>query len=100
MDAIDRKTTYLNTMTSTYLQRGFIPITLPCDREAIAAAFDTLGIAEPASAAVIRIPNTLHLERMLASQAIVDAVRSHEGVEVGPVEDWTFRPDGTLADLS
>lgn len=100
VDAIDRKNTYLNTMTSTYLQRGFIPITLPSDREAIAAAFDTLGIGDPASARVIRIPNTLHLERLLASQAVVDAVHGQAGVEVGAAGEWAFRPDGNLADLS
>ena len=100
VDAIDRRTTYLNTITSTFLQRGFIPITLPSDREVIATAFDTLGIDDPAAARVMRIPNTLHLERVLASQAVADAVRGQPGVDVGPPVEWAFRPDGTLADLS
>ncbi len=100
VDAIDRRTTYLNTITSTFLQRGFIPITLPSDREAIATAFDTLGIDDPGTARVMRIPNTLHLERVLASRAVADAVRGQPGVEVGPPIEWAFRPDGTLDDLS
>ncbi|MGH2375257.1 MAG: DUF362 domain-containing protein [bacterium] len=99
VDAIDRKTTNLNIITSTYLQRGFIPITLASDRDAIEAAFDTLGITDRASALVMRIPNTLHLERVRASLAVADAIRGQEGVTVGPADDWPFLPDGRLADL-
>ncbi len=100
VDAIDRKTTNLNIITSTYLQRGFVPITLPSDREAIEVAFETLGITDRASARVMRIPNTLHLERVRASGAVAEALRGQEGVTVGPADGWTFLPDGHLADLS
>ncbi|MBI3998081.1 MAG: hypothetical protein HY355_03530 [Armatimonadetes bacterium] len=99
MDAIDRRTTYLNTITSTFLSRGFIPVTLSSDREAIAVALDTLGLSDGPSARMIRIANTLHLERLLASETVVDAVRGHSGVEIGHAVGWQFTPDGYLADL-
>lgn len=99
VDAIDRRVTYVNTMTSTFLNRGFIPITLPSDREAIAAAFATLDLEDPRSALVLRIPNTLHLERLLASEAVVERMAGEPGVEIGPVMPWIFTPDGHLADL-
>ncbi len=100
VDAIDRKTTYLNTITSTFLPRGFIPITMPSDREAIEVALDTLGLPDPAAARMIRIPNTLHLERLLASESLVDEVRALAGVRIGPPAPWEFTSDGSLNDLS
>jgi hypothetical protein len=100
VDAIDRRTTYLNTITSTYLLRGFIPVTLPSDREAIATALDTLGLADPSAARIIRIANTLHLERLRVSPAVAEVLRGQEGTEVGPAAAWSFTSDGHLADLS
>jgi len=100
VDAVDLASTYLNTLTSTYVQRGFIPITMPSDREAIAAAFDTLGIADRSSARVMRIPNTLHLERLLASAAAIEGMRGQEGVDIGPATAWAFDADGYLPDLA
>jgi hypothetical protein len=99
VDAMDRRATWLNTITSTFLQRGFIPVTLPTDCDAIAAAFDTLGIGDPQAARVLRISNTLHLERVLASRALVELLDGQSGIEVGAPVEWAFTPAGDLADL-
>jgi hypothetical protein len=99
VDAIDRAVTYKNTITSTFLNRGAIPVTLPSDREAITVALDTIGVIDPRHAAVIRIPNTLHLDRILASDAVVDQIRGRPGVEIGPEVPWVFTDGGALADL-
>jgi hypothetical protein len=99
VEAIDRDATYLNTITSTFLQRGFIPVTLASDCEAIATALDTLGVGDPAVARIIRISNTLHLERLRASPAVVAEIGERPDVEVGPEAPWEFLPDGHLADL-
>jgi hypothetical protein len=99
VDAIDRHVTYTNTITSTFLNRGAIPVTLPSDREAIAVALDTAGLADPQQARVMRIPNTLHLERVLVSEAVAEALRGLPGIEIGPEVPWVFTPDGHLADL-
>lgn len=99
VDAMDRRTTYLNTITSTFLQRGFIPVTLISDEEAIATALDTAGIADPTRARILRIPNTLHLERVLASDAVAGELAGRPNVEIGPAAPWSFTPEGNLADL-
>lgn len=98
-EAIDRHATNLNAITSTFLQRSFIPITLSCDREAILAALDTLGITEPQGARIVRIANTLHLERMHVSPAVADALRGQDGVELGEPAPWPMDRDGHLTDL-
>lgn len=100
VDAIDLRVTSLNAITSTFLHRSFIPITLPSDRDAIAAAFGTLGIVEPRKARVLRIANTLHLERLLVSEAVAEEMRGQEGIEVGETREWSFDPEGWLTDLS
>jgi hypothetical protein len=99
VDAIDREVTNLNAITSTFLQRTFIPITLPSDRDAIVTAFKTLGIDEPRKARVVRIANTLHLERLLVSQAVAEEMHDQDGVEIGESREWPFDPDGWLIDL-
>lgn len=97
--AMDRRATYLNTITSTFLNRGAVPVTMPSDREAVATAIDTLGIGNPEEVRLLRIPNTLHLERMLASEAVAEEIRGRPGVEIGEEVPWAFTPDGHLAGL-
>ncbi|HEY6102830.1 MAG TPA: hypothetical protein VI007_06355 [bacterium] len=100
VDAIDWQVTYKNTITSTFLNRGAIPVTLPSDREAITVALDILPGANAALARVIRIPNTLHLERILVSDAVADEIAGQSGVDIGPEVPWVFSTDGWLVDLS
>jgi hypothetical protein len=98
VDAIDRRVTYMNTITSTFLQRAAIPVTLPTDRDAIVTAAGTLGL-DPALQRIVRIPNTLHLERVRVSSAVARELAGLPGLAVGPPEAWPFEPQGDLADL-
>ncbi|MDR7421336.1 MAG: hypothetical protein QN147_07260 [Armatimonadota bacterium] len=99
VDAMDRRTTYTNTMTTTFLERAFIPLVFDSDREAIAAALATSEAADPARARVARIANTLHLGRLLVSEAVADALVDRPGITVGPQVPWAFDRDGWLVDL-
>jgi hypothetical protein len=99
VDAIDPVATYTNTITSTFLQRGFIPITMPTDRDAIAAALSSLGLSDPAAARIVRIPNTLHLDRLQVSEALLSELASRPDITIGRPEPLRFTPDGMLADL-
>ncbi|HEY3247419.1 MAG TPA: hypothetical protein VGK88_03875 [bacterium] len=69
--AIDPVATYVNTLVSTYVQRAFVPVTMPTDRDAIEAALASLNLADPAAARVMRIPNTLHLDECEVSASIL-----------------------------
>lgn len=99
VDAIDWQVTYKNTITSTFLSRGATPVTLPSDREAIAVALDTLPVADKSVARIIRIPNTLHLERLAVSEALLPQITGQPDCEIGPEIPWVFTHDGWLADL-
>lgn len=100
VDAIDPVNTYTNTITSTFLERGFIPITMPTDRDAIAAALASLALPDPARARIVRIRNTLHLDELWASEAFLPELAGRPEVTVGTPEPLRFTSDGMLADLA
>lgn len=97
--AVDWQVTYKNTITSTFLNRGAAPVTLPSDREAIAVALDTLAIVDKGLVRVIRIPNTLHLARLAVSEAVANEIAGQPGIDIGPEIPWVFTDDGWLVDL-
>src|SRR2546428_701122 len=96
---IDPVATYVNNIVSTFLERAFIPIAMPTDRDAVAAALASLGLPDPARARVGRIRNTLHLEELWLSESVLPGLAGREDVAVGLPEELRFTTDGTLADL-
>lgn len=97
VDKMDRKAVYLNALTSTFVQRAMIPMTLPSHREALEAAIKSLGEVSPAKCRVIRIHNTLHLAEMLVSGPVLQEVSALPHIKViGPEEEIHFSGDGSL----
>lgn len=99
VEAIDPVTTYVNNLTSTYLERGFIPITMPSDRDAISAALISLVASDARAVRLMRIHNTLHLEQILVSESLLVELKGRSNVSIGALEDLVFTEDGTLIDL-
>jgi hypothetical protein len=97
LDRIDFEATYLNCIVSTYVQRGMLPMVLATERDAVFAALGSLGIGDPLRARIVRVPNTLHLEDVWVSEALVETVRgaAHIGA-VAPPEPLRFDQDGRL----
>lgn len=94
---IDFRATYANVMTTGFLERGKVPMVAETDAEALQWAFRIGGMPAPAQARVLRIQNTLRLDRLQASPAAVEAMRGGPGIEIeGPV-DPVFTPDGAFA---
>jgi len=93
VDKIDKKSTYMNALTSLSLQTVKIPITFETDREAVEGALGTLALPDPREARVIRIRDTLSLETVQISEAFKDP----NGLQVlrGP-EEFSFDASGTL----
>jgi len=98
-EAIDFSATYLNAITSTFLERVFLPLVAPTDRAAIQAALGSLELPRPQEARLVLIPNTLHLERLWVSESLTPALAGRPGVRVGPPRRWDFTADGDLAHL-
>lgn len=89
--AFDREAVYANALTSTVLLQAKMPMVMPDDRSAIQAAIKTCGAEDIAKARLLRIPNTLQLEYLYASEAMLPELRDRPGIEViGPPEPMRF----------
>ncbi len=101
VDRIDFAATYLNCIVTTYVQRAMLPMVLATDRDAILAAMGSLGLADPADARIVLIPNTLHLEDVAVSEAIARELAGRSDVAVrGAPEPFRFDADGRLAPMA
>jgi hypothetical protein len=74
---LDPESFRINVLTSCFLERARIPITLPTDRDVIQAALETCWRVDPAQARVVVIPNTLELKTLWVSAPLEDEVRAH-----------------------
>lgn len=99
-DKVDYESTYANHLTSTVIWHAKVPMTMPTDQRAIQAAAKTSNVADLAALRIVRIPNTLHLEHMAVSEAMLEEAARHPAVEVlGDPQPWAFDAEGTLTDL-
>ena len=99
-EKIDFAATYANHITSTVLAGGKIPVIMETDRLAVQAAIKTCNAPDARRLRVVRIPNTLHLEQIRISEALLDEARANPAIAIlGSPEDWKFDRDGRLMDL-
>jgi len=99
---IDYDSTYVNCLTAGHIETAKIPPFLPNDRDAIATALRTCGPIDPERARVVRIRNTLDLERFWVSESLAETVASDselsKRVEIlGDPREMQFDVLGTLA---
>lgn len=98
-DKLDTEKMYANSITSTVLKSAGIPLVLASDKEAIQLCIRTLNGADKAKLKVIRIPNSLHLEHIMLSEAYYDDVVAgrYSGLEAaGRPEYLQFDDEGNL----
>jgi hypothetical protein len=67
----------INVLTSCFLERARIPITLSTDREVIETALETCWRTDPSQARMVVIPNTLELDTLWVSPPLEAEVSSH-----------------------
>ena len=72
---VDHEVTNANVLTSTFLERGRMPLVAADDAEALHWALRTCG-ANPHQAALVRVRNTLALEHLLLSPAAAERARA------------------------
>jgi hypothetical protein len=91
--------TYTNALTGLSPMRSKLPIIFETDRDAIEGALKTIGLTEPPDAKVARIKNTLDLEYLYASDALLAEIQERGDLEVlsGP-HPFAFSDQGDLVD--
>ena len=84
-------------MTSSFLQRGKIPLVAGTDREAFDIALRrSCGAVQPGHERIIRILDTMNLEEMYVSQVIADELASSPQIEVARSPTALFDASGML----
>lgn len=74
--SIDRPATYMNSLTSTTPPTVKVPMVMPTERDAIAAALVMCAGVEPKDARIVRIENTMKLRRMLVSEPLLKEAKA------------------------
>jgi len=97
-DKVDLRTTYANVITSGFLERGFIPLVMPSDRDAIEVALKTCGRRVSAETArLMIIKNTLEIEEAYVSTAILEEAQRNPLIkEAGEPQNMLFNQQGSL----
>jgi hypothetical protein len=95
--SIDPKPMRVNCMTSNFLTRARVPLSLPTDREVLGACLDTCWRIDPAEARMVLIPNTLEVAHLWVTAPLADEVEASPYLAF----ETDFRPipfleDGTL----
>jgi len=81
-EKIDFSATYENAATSTFLERAKIPMIADTDRQAVDWALRACGRPDPAGLRVVRIRNTLRLDRLQVSPTILQEISGADHIEV------------------
>lgn len=81
-DKIDYPSTYTNGITSSFYERIKIPLVAESDKEAYGLALRSCGYIFDGTEKVIRLRNTLHLEELYVSDAVLEIIKDSDKIEI------------------
>jgi len=93
VDSIDYKSTYTNVLTTRLWSAGRLPVILESDREAVEAA---VGDAAQEEIRFVRIKDTLHLEELEISEALLPEARKLGLTILGGARSLAFDDTGRM----
>jgi len=79
---IDFPSTYTNGITSSFYERIKIPVIAETDREAFNIALRGCGYIIKGEEKIVRIKNTLHLEELYVSDAVLEIIKDSDKIEI------------------
>ena len=95
--AIDPTPMRVNSLTSNFLTRARVPISLPTDRDVVAACLDTCWRIDPREARLVLIPNTLELTTLWVTAPLADEALRLPGLSLdGEPMRFPFDDSGVL----
>jgi hypothetical protein len=109
--AMDYAKTVTNALTGISPEKAAIPIHFPTDRQSLQAALHSLGDWQPETVRIVRIADTLHLETMHVSPALLAGLpasarrtgQTRQTGQIGQIGQATpmeFDNDGNLIPLT
>ncbi len=94
---IDPVPTMINSITGMGPECGRVPISFEKDREAIQAAFDNSGVLDPKDLRLAWIKNTLEVEYLWASEAMLKEAKANSNLEVvSALQEVPFDKNGNM----
>lgn len=100
-DAMDDEATAVNVITSGFLDRGKVPLTLPNDRAAIETALLRLPPESRRRPRLVRIQDTLHVAEFEVSEALLEDVGSNPNLGVvGAPAPLAFDESNTIVPMA
>lgn len=100
-EKLDTNAAYFNMLTSTVLCVGKIPMVLVDDKLAIQAALKTLTQVDREHIRMVYLKNTLSLETIMVSEALLEQVRGRDDMEIlEQPHPLSFDSEGRLLDLN
>ena len=79
---IDWQSTYENVITSRFLKRGFVPVVCPTDRDVVVTGLKTCGFRTTDTLRLARIKDTLHIDEILVTDALLTELADNRDIEV------------------
>jgi len=79
---IDPKKTLVNTLTASTIRAARIPPTVETDKAGIAACLSTISESDPQKVRFLHAKNTMDLEYLIVSEALLDIARQNEQLDV------------------
>jgi len=97
VNKIDYHAMYTNALTAGFLNRVFVPFTCETDKEAVATAISTFKRIDPGRLKVMRIKNTLKIEKLYISKPLLEEARARDDIQIiGEMEPMKFDVQGNL----
>jgi hypothetical protein len=95
----DLAATRLNGLVSGHIAAIMAPLDYETDREMLAAALQTIGLADPPNAKFLWIADTLHVGELLCSAAYLPEARRRGNLEIlTDLHELPFNSEGNLPD--
>ncbi len=79
---LDSSTTLINAITASTTRGVRLPPVVETDRAGLVASLSTVGVVGPDDARVLRATDTMRLDRLYASPALVEAARERDDLRV------------------
>ena len=100
IEAMNYRATVINCLTAGYPEGAMLPVHFPTDREVLDAALIIIGTRGPEQARLLRIKNTLHLDELEVSEAVLDDPSPQTRfTPLGPARPLSFDAAGNLPPL-
>lgn len=94
---LDLPAMYPNAITSTILKAVKIPIVMESDKEAIQVCVKTCSEIDKKNPRIVRIPNSLHLEHIMLSEAYYEEVKTMANITIESEPEYlAFNENGDL----